>query len=166
MKRVVAEYPYDEYYLYITMHKGEGRRYANLISIKDGEKNRTTISYARYLMSVKEKRILNKNEEVDHIDNNKLNDDINNLQILTPEENKRKESKRRGKKMVSLKCPNCNKEFSKSRRQTHLVKKNNKCTCCSRKCASKFGTMLQYHPDDERVKKAIEENVIEEYIEY
>ena len=26
------------------MHKEEGRRYANLISIKDGEKNRTTIS--------------------------------------------------------------------------------------------------------------------------
>ena len=68
--------------------------------------------------------------------------------------------------MVSLKCPNCNKEFSKSKRQTHLVKKNNKYTCCSRKCATKFGAMLQYHPDYKWLEKAMKENVIKEYIEY
>lgn len=31
MKRQIAEYPYDEYYLYIVYHKGEGRNYTNLI---------------------------------------------------------------------------------------------------------------------------------------
>lgn len=65
------------------------RRYLSLSPINkngklDKNKKKIFISYSRYLMCVKEGRILSKNEEVDHIDNNKTNDDPSNLQIITP----------------------------------------------------------------------------------
>ena len=167
MKGVVAEYPYNDYRLYVIYHKKENRRYAVLVPI-DKSKNlkRTTISYARYLMSVKEKRILNNNEEVDHIDNNKMNDDINNLQILTKIENIIKENKKNGRKMVELKCPNCGKIFNRRRKNTHLTISKRTYTACSRKCSTTFGAIKQYHPDSEFVKNGLKENVIREYIQY
>lgn len=114
-------------------------------------------------MSVKEKRILKKDEHVDHIDNNKANDDINNLQILSLKENNLKEAKRKGRKMVLLKCPFCKKIFEKERNKTHLQKKGN-FTACSRKCSSTFGALLQHHPRDDNLLKALKENVIEEFV--
>ena len=166
MKRIIAEYPYNEYYLYIVFHKKEGRRYANLIPIdKTSGLKRKTMSYARYLMSVKEQRILNKNEHVDHKDNNKLHDDINNLQILSLKENNVKESKRRGKKIVVLKCPCCNIEFERKKRQTHLQKGGQYTGCC-RKCSTTFGALLQHNPNDAKLQKALKDNVIKEYIKH
>ena len=163
MKRVVAEYPYDDYYLYIVFHKNEGRQYANLVPIDESSGlKRKTISYARYLMSVKERRILNENEHVDLRDNNKINDDINNLQILTPRENKIKEVKRRGTKMVVLKCPYCGTIFEKPRGKTFLVKGGHY-AACSKKCSAGFGSLLQFHP---KLLKALKENVVNEYIKH
>ena len=166
MKRIIAEYPYNEYYLYIVFHKKEGRRYANLIPIdKASGLKRKTISYARYLMSVKEKRILNKNEHVDHRDNNKMHDDINNLQILSLKENNVKEIKRKGIKMVVLKCPYCSNVFEKPKRQTHL-QKGGTYTGCSRKCSTTFGALLQHNSHDIKLLKALQDNVIKEYIKH
>lgn len=61
-----------------------------MVCLFNSKKERTTISYARYLMSVKLNRFLDRNEEVDHIDNDKTNDSIENLQILSSKENKEK----------------------------------------------------------------------------
>lgn len=74
-------------YLVINRHN---RRMVCLVKDKH---DRTTISYARYLMSVKLGRLLTDHEHVDHIDNDKTNDLIDNLQILTPEENRDKYTK-------------------------------------------------------------------------
>lgn len=166
MKRVIAEYPYDKYYLYVIFHNKEKRRYANLIPIdKNLGLKRKTMSYARYLMSVKECRILNKDEHIDHKDNDKTNDDINNLQILTLKENNIKEAKRRGKKIVVLKCPNCGKIFERRKGNTHLVK-NGIYTGCCRKCSTSFGSLMQHHPEDVNIINKINTNIIREYIKY
>jgi hypothetical protein len=166
MKRVIAECPYNDYYLYVVFHKNEGRRYANLIPI-DGSSGlkRKTISYARYLMSVKEGRILNEDEHVDHKDDDKTNDDINNLQILSLRENNIKEAKRRGTKMVVLKCPYCGVIFEKPRVKTFLVKGGH-FAACSRNCSSRFGALLQFHPNDPKLLQALKENIINEYIKH
>lgn len=58
----------------------------------DGRKHCT--SFARYLMSTKLGRYLEKDEEVDHINNNKIDDRISNLQVLTKSENIQKERQR------------------------------------------------------------------------
>ena len=61
-----------------------------------------------------------------------------------------------GCKYVKLKCPICNNIFDKEKRQTHLRKKKNVATFCSRSCSAKFS----------KNKVSIENNVIEEYIKY
>lgn len=157
-----AQYPFDDYYLYIVYHKGEGRQYANLIPIDKTKHKRRTTSYARYLMSVKEGRFLSKDEEVDHIDNNRLNDDINNLQILSPDENKKKAGKRVQKKMAVFKCPHCGKLFEKPRGKTHLVK-GGLYTSCSKHCNAKISRALQINPNDEYYLEGIRTNVLYTY---
>lgn len=82
-------YPYHEYKLYRIFHKKEGRWYAQLVKpgTTGSKTERTTMSYARYEMSVKLKRKLLKHEHVDHKDENKVNDHPDNLQILSSLEN-------------------------------------------------------------------------------
>lgn len=62
----------------------------NMVCLFNSNKDRTTIALARYRMAVKLGRMLREDEQVDHIDNDKTNDDINNLQILSAEENRAK----------------------------------------------------------------------------
>lgn len=89
MERLL-EFPFSGYKGYDVWHKKEGRWYVCLVPIPGTALKRTTITKAKYLMSLKYGRILTKDEEVDHIDGDKLNDDISNLQVLTIKEHKEK----------------------------------------------------------------------------
>ena len=60
---------------YLQQHPS-GRKYVHLYN---SDSNRSLISYARYLLCVKEGRILPDNIEADHSDNNCTNDCINNI---------------------------------------------------------------------------------------
>lgn len=125
--------PYNKDYKagYIAVNN-EPRRVLTLISYNG---NRTSTSYARYLYSCHIGRYLSTNEHIDHIDNNQLNDDINNLQILTKAENNDKMRKRHNIKRsyTTLICPICNNEFTRpTNRITHKVNPT-----CSRKCGYK-----------------------------
>ena len=130
------EYPYDDYDGYIVINS-ENRK--NICLVNKITKNKTTISYARYLMSVKEKRKLLNSEHVDHIDGDKTNDIIENLQILSIGDNNRKKviETNSTRKMVKMICPNCNQIFEKPLNNTHLQKKGNY-TSCSKKCSYKI----------------------------
>ncbi len=65
----------------------EGRR---TLTLYNSNANRSSTQYARYLLSVKLGRYLTKDEEVDHIDGDKTNDSISNLQILGKKQNRQK----------------------------------------------------------------------------
>lgn len=132
--KLILEYPYQDFDGYLVTNP-EGRK--NICLVHKDSKKRTTVSFARYLMSIHEQRILLKNEQVDHIDGNKKNDVIENLQIISSSENILKSAKERNRtrKMVKLQCPNCNKVFEKPLNNTHLQKKGHY-TSCSRKCSS------------------------------
>lgn len=86
--KIELESPFKEKWKcgYIVVNP-ENRR--NVILYNTGETS-TTISYARYLMSVKLGYIVPDGLEVDHKDDDKTNDDINNLQILTKPQNREK----------------------------------------------------------------------------
>ena len=71
---------------YVVTNK-ENRKTVCLVNSK---KDRSTISLAKYRMSVKLGRMLLDDEQVDHIDNDKTNDSIENLQLLSPEDNRQK----------------------------------------------------------------------------
>jgi hypothetical protein len=122
---------YEGYKIYGPYLSKQGRR---VIVLYKSSSERTSISYARYLLSLKIGRELRDNEEADHIDGNKLNDHPNNLQILTRLENNRKDRQRT---YVKLTCPQCHAVFARERRQTHIIK-GGRPTCCSRSCAGKY----------------------------
>lgn len=131
--KIELEYPYNRYTGYLITHK-DGTKKIHLIDFESAKE--TSVGYARYLMAVKEKRFLDKNEVVTNIDKDKTNYDLSNLQIVNFKERARKYRKESAttQKMVYLLCPNCQKLFERRLGQTHL-QKGGKITACSRKCA-------------------------------
>jgi transcriptional antiterminator len=80
---------YPEYKIYGPYpRKSDGRM--QLVLSKG--KLKITKLYAKFLMEVSLERILSKEETIDHINENPLDDTIENLQILTRQENSRKSS--------------------------------------------------------------------------
>lgn len=106
-----AQHPWLGYKLYEVYHSKEDRWYAQLVSVD----HRTTTALARYRLSVKLGRKLLKTEQVDHIDEDRCNDSVDNLQVLTPVENRQKFQALRGieKSTVQLRCAVCGTLFKR-----------------------------------------------------
>ena len=100
-------------------------------------KHRFTMSYARYVMSMHLGRDLLPDEQVDHIDNDRLNDAISNLQILTVKENNAKYTLTTVRRMVKTECPVCGVKMELPWKRTHLAKRAGSTTTCSRRCGSR-----------------------------
>jgi hypothetical protein len=126
-------YPFTQDWDYAYLVSSQGRN--NVCLVKQGSKERTTISYARYLMSVHLKRYLTKDEHIDHINQEKIDDRIENLQILTQQQNNYKSAKHHGgRKYVLYQCPACLESFEKTHNQSHFVI-SKQSVCCSRECS-------------------------------
>lgn len=126
MKQIISDFYKEKGFnvIYINTNK-EPRRVATLRK-ENGEM--TSMSYAKYLYTSHFKTEIAKGDEIDHINGNKMDDRIENLQIISGTYNRQKDHKR--KEMVLLKCPVCNQEFlyEKSNLKSHPN------PCCSRKC--------------------------------
>lgn len=113
----------------------EGRR---IIFVRANNQQVKCISYARCLMAEHLGRELTEDEVVDHVDEDKLNDCIENYQILTRAENARKTALLQGTKWHSFVCPIC---FIKSKRKLRVIvhnwKQGKSGPFCSKKCARK-----------------------------
>jgi hypothetical protein len=86
--------------------------------------------------------MLDEDEHVDHIDEDKTNDNIDNLQILTPEENKLKNQKWRienGRALIPviLECPVCNEPFIKPGSKVKKLMVTGVRITCSKRCSAK-----------------------------
>ena len=77
------------------------------------EGTRRTKSYPRYLLETHLKRELTYEETVDHIDNDKTNDSIENLQILSLSENAKKQQVLNPRKIYEFVCPCCGRKAIK-----------------------------------------------------
>lgn len=159
--KFALEYPYSQDWSFgkIVINP-EGRRNVLLYDSKKENGKNSTVSYARYLMAVHLGRYLNKEEQVDHINGNRLDDYIENLQILTRKENNLKTAIERGatKVIVDLKCPGCGITFSKAYNQTHYVKGGNY-TSCSRTCSGKIGHLFS----KEEIVEIGEKQILKKY---
>lgn len=126
-------------YGYLVTNK-EPRR--NVI-LYNSHKDRTTISYARYLMSVHLGRMVDEDLVVDHINGDKLDDRIENYQIISTKENNQKAviQNPRKSKFVEIKCGFCGNNFVRYRNQTHLVIKSKKSDYCSKRCAARGSSL-------------------------
>jgi hypothetical protein len=117
---------FEDYKIYGPyLSKTENRRVICLVH--KSSKKRTSMSYARYLMTEHLGKKIDPKLVVDHIDNDSLNDTIENYQLITKSENNTKDKE---KTMLSFVCPVCDKEFEREIRQVW----NKTDPACSRKC--------------------------------
>lgn len=109
-------------------------------------------------------RLLNKNEVVHHKNENKKDNRIENLQVMTLEEHSEYHQMKRGIIMADLICPWCKVKFSKPKKQTFLDKKNTyNFTCCSASCRGKLSREIQLHGLTPKVQSAISVNIVRIY---
>lgn len=117
----------------------EGRK---IVDLYNTDADRTTISYARYLMGVHLGFEVPPEYDVDHIDDDKTNDSIDNLQILTKEQNRLKQEYRYimyEQVHYYVQCAYCEFCYLLSERELKMKQaKNLEYIFCSRKCAGSF----------------------------
>ena len=110
--------------VYVNTNK-EPRRVATMV-YENGEMH--SMSYAKYLYTSYYECDICKGDEVDHINHDKMDDRIENLQVISKQQNNAK--KKIYKTFIELKCPVCGETFIFNKR--NLSSKPN--PCCSRKC--------------------------------
>lgn len=125
MKIEVSDYYKNKVRLAYVVENKEPRRVCIMVYY-DGTKH--SMSYAKYLYTSYYKCDVPKGEQIDHINGDRMDDRIENLQKVSKEYNLLKD--RKGKTMIELTCPVCGKQF--------LFYSRNLSThpnpCCSRKC--------------------------------
>lgn len=130
--RINAPAPFAEYAAYKIYH-GKMKRWQVCLVPHAGGK-RTTLLYSKFVMSVALGRRLTRLEEVDHVDGDRLNDSISNLEIVSRGENRRRYSKAHPGVVVRLKCAYCGKRFLRRRNQTSYSKPGQLDDYCSKRC--------------------------------
>jgi HNH endonuclease len=135
--RIKVDIPFDKEFTraYLNRSKLDSRNRVTLVRL---DYTGTVMSYARYLLSVKIGRILYDNEEADHINGDPTDDSIDNLQILSLEDHKKKSASERVCEEDTLVCANCLKEFQRPSRVQRYKHNENK--FCSYKCNGKFNS--------------------------
>lgn len=131
--KIELDEPFSHFYkLGYVVVNGENRRHVVLFNTQE---DRTIISYAKYLMCVKLGYIISPEFEVDHIDDDKTNDHIDNLQVLTKQQNIAKSNNLRTI-LRWFNCCICGNAFSLTGKQ--LGQRTNKETpTCSKICGYK-----------------------------
>ncbi len=107
--------------------------------------------------------ILKEGECIHHKDEDKMNNEFSNLEIRNIDEHRNYHSSKRGKNMVTIKCPNCGYVFNRERRQTHLSKKGFM-TFCSRECMGKFNPIQKRININDKINIG-RDSIIKEYID-
>ena len=93
----------------------------------------------RVVMELHLNRYLTKHEIVHHIDENKHNNNINNLQVMSASDHAKLHNPK-GRTFIEFTCPVCGILFKKEKRQ---IKPNVPSPKCSRKCNGKASRQIQ-----------------------
>lgn len=133
---------YPNYKVYGPYTNNEGRKY---VTFADG-KRRFSMFYSRFLMQEHLGRLLTKDEEVDHMDEDVTNDSIDNLLVLSVKEH-RALHHAIGLKTYDFECHNCSKKIILTRRQlTYLTgsrKRGQTGPFCSKRCSGLYSKHFQ-----------------------
>lgn len=110
-------------------------------------------------------RILDANEIVHHINGDKLDNRLDNLQVMTSKMHNSFHSASRGRMFAKLQCPQCYCIFEKPLNKTYRVK-GGKFTCCSNVCRGKLSRFIQLNGTTYTVESAISGNILSVYKKY
>ena len=97
--------------------------------------------YSKFKLEIKLSRILGKDETVDHIDGDKLNDRFSNLQLLSREANASKGATKRNQTFVL--CAQCRVSFPLRPDQVKTRSKRSAGPFCSKTCTGKYSALLR-----------------------
>ena len=125
-------------------YKGKDNRLRVILKFNDGTKK--GMSYPKYLMELHLNRYLTEDETIDHIDRNPLNNDINNLRILSRQEHCSNDVFRN--KDIIVTCAYCGREFTIPGNKVHnrnRIDRHQSGYFCSRQCSGKYGAEIQNH---------------------
>lgn len=115
------------------------------VMLNGSRSHSTTMSYPKWLMQQHLKRDLSPNEHVDHIDGDIDNNDLSNLQLLSPEDNSRKWWQQSGaldRAYIELVCQTCGCAFKRTRSQEEgRIAKNRSGPFCGKTCVGKAHPM-------------------------
>ena len=127
MKEKISDYYQNKGFdvVYVGINK-DSRRVAVLRNYKT--KTSSTMSYAKYVYTSYYHCDIPKGDENDHINGDKMDDRIENLQVISQTYNRRKDHKH--KEMVEMICPICKTKFLFPKR--NIPFKPN--PCCSIRC--------------------------------
>ena len=110
-------------------------------------------------------RLLNPTEVVHHVNHDKKDNRIENLEVLNTIEHLKLHGLKQGRKWCHLRCPNCGIEFCKELRNTHVVKKGS-FTTCSPSCRGELSRKIQLGRETKTVEAAISENILYIFIRF
>lgn len=122
----------------------DGRQHIvlNNSAASKGTKGKTkTISYPKALKEIETKKLLEKNETVDHHNRDYTDDKVNNLNTLNRSKHSSLDAIRVG--VTPSICPECNNEFLPSRTQASSWSAGKAGPFCSRSCSGSYGAKVQ-----------------------
>lgn len=137
------EHSTDEYRCYTNLNKKDGRIRCVLV-YKDGHKE--NISHPKLLMEQFLGRKLLPTEQVHHIDENPLNNEISNLQIIPLGEHQRMHNPSRFIE-YEVTCAWCGKKFTMTYKH-HCNHRKGRDYFCSKICSGKYGASKQKEQSD------------------
>lgn len=108
------------------------------------------------------KHLLTPDEVVHHINGDRKDNRLENLQVLDHRDHVRLHQAEKGQIFTELKCPQCKKIFHRRKGQTFLDK-HSSYTCCSKSCGGKFNRNIQLSGRTTEVEEAISENLVRIY---
>jgi len=139
-----------------------------LYAIVHNHPNRTKNDYVlhhRIVMENHLNRLLEGKEVIHHIDGDKHNNVVENLEVMKAIEHNSMHGKQKGMDYAELMCPWCDKIFERPYRNIFIVK-GSAYTCCSKTCRGKLSNFICKNGINEKISNSIKCNLIKRFRKY